>query len=354
MRLKSIVLFVVAFVTVAGSVQAADTKVGGRMYGTWMYDLSDGADGANEFSLDRTYLDVKSSLSEWTSARLTSDLKETDIDGKTRYEVIIKYGFFDWKPQFAQKRLTVRFGLQPTMYIDNQNGMWGRRYLSKTVGDLNKFLTTSDLGASAIVGLGKKGELGSITLGVFNGTSYSDLGEANKQKDVNGVVMLKPLTSNPDFSRTTLTGQFYHGVQNMPIPDSISGSDWKRQIASMGGLLAYRHTVDVGVDLNFATMGNGAGAAETKSTGHSFFGTLYFQDMVAEDSPLRTLNIFGRVDLLDPNTDVENDASTLLIAGVECAPTKGFKASVNYRADKPEDDALQTTKGLYVNTLFKF
>ena len=189
---------------------------------------------------------------------------------------------------------------------------------------------------------------------VFNGTSYSDLGEANKQKDFNVVAAVTPLTKNEDFKRTTIIGQYYHGTQNVSIAPDSSASDYKHNLASIGGLLGYRNVFDAGADLNFLSMGAGPGNADVKSSAMTFHGTLYFEGLLENTPALRTLDLFGRVDLVDPNTDVDNDGATHMILGVECAPVKGVKASVNYRSTSFDAPNTDTEKSINVNTLFQF
>lgn len=353
---KANILMLVTLLVVMMSTTAfsGDTKVNGRLYAHWMLDKTDGADNANEFGIGRAYVTVKSKLSDYTSLRITTDVKETEIDGKTRYDVILKYGYFDWKPAFAKSALTVRFGLQPTPYIDMMNKVWGRRYLEKTVIDLNKFLTSSDLGVGAYVGLGEKGKFGEAGLVVFNGTSYSNLGEENKQKDFNFYTVLTPFVDNLDLKKSTIVGQYYYGFQNEMIPDSVEATDYKNQIFSVAGNLAYQQLFNLGGELNFVTTGNGFGAEDTKATGFSFFGTLYLEQLLVNSPAFRTLNLFGRIDLLDPDTDVDDNGETLSIFGVECAPVKGFAASVNYRHLNFDDENETAEKGLFFNTLFKF
>ena len=77
-------------------------------------------------------------------------------------------------------------------------------------------------------------------------------------------------------------------------------------------------------------------------------------DMTDENSLLHTLNIFARIDLNDPNTDLADDGNNYLIAGIEIVPTKGFKTSLNIRSRSFEDGLTTTEKELFVNSLFKF
>ncbi len=348
----------------SASLQAADTKVNGRVYSNWMMDLTDGADSYNEFAVSRAYVTVKSKLSDYTSARVTTDLRTIE----DKYDIILKYAYLDWKPAFASNHATLRFGLQPTPYIDAMIKLWGRRYLVNTAGDLAKFLTSSDMGASVIVGLGEKSRYGLVSLAVLNGASYTEVQELNKQKDINAFVMVTPLESNPHLEKSVLVAQYYRGTQNEAIEETevisedlldttmvpTEASDWKRELMSVGGLLTYNGTVDVGFDLNFTTQGNGPVDDEVRKNVISVFGTLYL-DALAESAPmLRTLNLFGRMDMVDPNTDTDDDGKTLIIAGVECAPVKGVKASVNYRTTSFQDDSEDTESMLYLNTLVMF
>jgi hypothetical protein len=351
MRKIAVGLLIACLLTPLVGSRATETKVSGRLYAHWMMDLTDGGGNANEFALSRAYVTVRSKLSDYTSVRITTDLRQTgDFDG---YNVILKYGYLDWKPALVQGVVTFRFGLQPTPYIDAMNKLWGRRYLEKTVGDDHAFLTTSDLGAGLIFSLGEKGNVGQIIANVWNGTSYTDIDELNKHKDFSGFIVLTPLRDNDDFKRSAIQGQAYFGTQNRVIGVDEQASDWDRSLFSFGGLLAYRNILDLGGDINFYATGQGPDTADLKETGYSFFGTLYLEDFVPDESLLRTLNFFGRFDMHDPNTDADDDAETLVIGGIECVPVDGFKASVNIRSVSYQDESPSQTY-LYLNTHFEF
>lgn len=352
-------LAILSILTTAASLQAAETKVGGRLFADWMMDLSNGADNANEFNVTRTYIDIKSKLSDYTSVRFTMDLRsiddaDTDFHG---YTMILKYGYLNWSPKFTQNRATLSFGLHPTPYIDMMNKIWGRRYIEKTAGDKYKYLTTSDLGASLAVdfGAGRKYGFGSIS--VFNGTSYSDLNELNKQKDFNAYVFLTPFVSSADFAGSQFQAQIYTGTQNLDFANDTTlkgnSSDYNRMLVSFGGTIAYQDIFSVGGDANFYSEGQGQNTDDHKMTAHSVFGTLYFGGLADESSPLRTLDIFGRIDLVDPNTDVSDDGNTLLIAGLECAPYKSVKTSVNFRQTSYQDDTKDSKSAIFMNWLIQ-
>ncbi len=360
------ILIIVLALGTFNSAFAADTKVQGRLYANWNMDLTDGAESANSFNIKRAYVTIKSKLSNNSSVRITTDIRETDgFDG---YSIILKYGYIDMKPEFGNGNFKIRLGLQPTLFIDNMNKLWSRRYLEKTVGDKNKFLTTSDLGASAFLNLGEKGKTGYVALQIFNGTSYSNTEELNKNKDFGLFALLKPFANNADLKRSRFLAQTYFGTQNeslMPGVDvtatgaDMEASQFAHNIISVGGMLGYKKKFDFGFESNFMTNGNGydgiTGDAleDIKTYGISLFGTLYFNGLTNSESSGKNLNLFGRFDILDPNTDLDNDGKSLFIVGLECNPAKGFKTSLNLRTTSFEDDTNSESE-LFINTLFKF
>ncbi len=352
--MKRLFIVIITLLTVTFSnASASDTKVNGRLYTDWTLETSDDADSENSFSISRAYVTVKSKLSDFTSVRITTDIRE--VDNFSGYTIILKYGYFDWKPKFGNGKLKVRFGLHATPYIDRMNKLWGRRYMLKTASDLNKFVTSSDLGAGLIFGLGEKGKTGSASVHIFNGSSYSHIEDENKNKNINAHILLNPFINNEKLKRSQVQAQAYLGTQNETIADNEDASDYKMQLFSFGGLLGYNNTFDLGLDLNFLTEGPGnALDDDIKSSAFSLFGTLYFADLVENESFVRTLNLFGRFDIFDPDRDMDDDGEFMFVAGIECNPVKGFKASLNYKTINPEDDSQNSMSYLSINTLVKF
>ena len=355
-------------------VWAAETSVRGTVYADWMMSLTDGADHYNAFTIDRAYLGAESKLSDYTSLRITLDIRPDrfstpattiiDSDGDTLkvpaltaysgYPIILKYAYGDFKPKPVAKVLKLRLGLQPTMYLNYIEGIWNRRYIERSINDLNSWTTSSDLGLSALASLGPSGNFGEVGVSVLNGTKYSEVVDKNKHKDFNVFTKLTPFYNSGDFNQIAFVGQFYSGVQNRTILDTESGSDWKRQLASVGTRLAYQKKLDLCADVNFQTLGQGATASDLKQSGLSFFGNLYLDALLPSAKALRTLVLWGRYDQYDPNTDAVDDGYALVFAGVECAPIKGVKAAVVYRQTTLQAANSVVGKALMLNTEFKF
>jgi hypothetical protein len=358
----------------ASSAFAAETSVKGTVYSTWMLNQTDGADNYNAFTIDRAYFGAESKLSDYTNLRITFDIrperfstsetKVVDSGGDTvkiptlsaysGYPIILKYAYADWKIKPVAEYFNIRFGLQPTMYANYMEGIWNRRYIEKNLGDLNGWLSTSDLGLSFNFTLGSKGNLGEAGFSVLNGTKYSDFVDKNKNKDINLYGKLLPFYNSGDFNQVALFGQFYTGTQNKTFDTTIKAADWGKQIVSIGGKLAYQKAVDFCLDMNFQTLGQGAGNEDLKQSGLSFWGDLYLNALVPSQSLFKKLALFVRADIYDPNTKVDKDGNTLIIAGVECAPIKGVKASLDIRNKSYQAEGTKDEKYLFLNTEFKF
>jgi len=367
-------LSLLVIVLAAGSAFPAETSVKGTIYTTWMLNKTDGADNYNAFTIDRAYLGAESKLSDYTSLRITFDIrperfstsetKVVDSDGDTvkvpamtaysGYPIILKYAYADWKIKPVAKYFKVRFGLQPTMYLNYMDGIWNRRYIEKNIGDLNGWLSTADLGISFNFTLGPQGSLGETGLSVLNGTKYSDFIDKNKNKDINLYGKLIPFYNSGDFNQVALFAEYYAGTQNKTFDSTIKAADWNKQMISIGGKLAYQKAVDLCFDLNFQTLGQGASKEDLKQSGLSFWGDVYLNALVPSASLFKTLALFGRADIYDPNTNVGKDGNTLIIAGVECAPIKGVKASLDIRNKSYQAEGPKDEKYLYLNTEFKF
>jgi hypothetical protein len=349
-----------------GSALATETKVEGRIYGSWWMYVTDSVfvsngdyvdhKGWSQFSLDRSYMTMKSMLTDYTSVNLTTDLNTKG--GFSGYDVILKYGYAAVKMPFWTP-LVFSLGLQPTKYpefVDNQ--VWGHRYLEKNIGDRLELLTTSDLGATLDYAIGQEGKNGSAGVSLWNGTKYSDVSEKNKNKDLNLYAGLRPLADNADFSNSAVGAQVYLGTQNEVIDTSLASGDFKRQIISVAGKVNYRDYFDFGLDYWSNTLGQvdslGNSIDDLKQNAFMVYGVFYFKNVVSETSLLRTLDLLLRYDMFDPNTDTENNKENLLIAGFECAPAKGINASLNYRSYSFEAGDKDSQNYIYLNTEFKF
>jgi len=355
---KVTILALLGLLVLSTSAFAVETTVGGRIYAYWgMYMTSDvyagdvEISGMNQFGLDRSYVTVKSKLTDYTSINITSDLADGYSDG---FWLRLKYAYANIDLNFIEG-LSLSLGLQPTKYLEYADNMlWQRRYLLPSVGNEASILTTADLGATFNYAFGEEGKTGAVGLSVLNGTAYDDLYENNKNKDFNFYAAFFPLIDNPDFDQTMLIGQFYLGTQNTVLDTTEDAGDYKNQIISFGGKFNYKQYFDFGAEYWMNTLGTGAGNDDLKVSALSFYTAWYAKAIVAEDSPIRTLNLLFRYDMYDPNTDVDDDGSNLMLIGLECAPAQGINASINYRSIGYQASGVDSDNYIFLNTEFRF
>ncbi len=338
---------VLAVLLLCSTMAVAETKITGEMYPQWHMDFSEGADNYSEFELGRAYINFLSDINEQTSVRVTTDLRSTT--GFSGYSIILKFGFVEWNPKFSN-RLSFRFGLQPTSYINSINKIWGRRYVEKPSNELTGFLSGADLGASAKVDFGKSG-MTTLDVALFNGTAFTDINDNNKQKDINGVLSIKPGLNNPNFKNSIILGQIYLGTQNKDFSGGLNPDDYRKILISIGGIVDYADRFSIGLDANWRTLGDSAGSPDIDASATSIFATYLLARHTSEGSLLNHCNLFGRIDFNEPDGTVSNDGETYSILGIECATSASIKTSLNVRTISYENSALAAKSFLYFNAL---
>ena len=126
---------------------------GGALFAHYGYDLSQGAQGANAFALDRAYLRADARINRSFAARLTLDadrLKATDARGApldSKYRVFVKHAYLEVRELLPGIKL--RAGMIDTPYTPVYDGLWGNRYIAESFAKSQGLLETADLGIGA-------------------------------------------------------------------------------------------------------------------------------------------------------------------------------------------------------------
>ena len=380
----SIAVVLILLLTFSMASADKEVKVGGQVFAQWYYDMSDTLDYSRSdvdfdsysaFSIQRAYIYAKAKLSDKTWGKVTVDVNPGIAN------IRLKYAYINWKLLARENfDLSTRFGLQGTPWIDEMDGVWGRRYLEMTPTEQLSMESSADFGLSFKSNFGEEGKWGYAKLAIFNGTSYEDPGDDNPTKDINLAVFLTPLNTNPDFGKSKIGFQVYSGTLNSYRDSSDVKDDYKKTMISIMGNLHYRELFALGIEydsykspqiLDVADIGFGGAwpdLSDNKVTAIALFGTLWLTDL-AENTPLlRTTSLFFRYMMVDPDADdheiippgginFETSANEFIF-GVECEPVKGVAASLNYRAEKIKDIPLMTddisNSYLYLNMLLAF
>ena len=294
----ALVLAVAAGSLAAQAPQPPQVTVGGVVYGQYLYQLKDslGAGHQNQFSVQRAYVNVIGRFSGGVQTRVTADIQPAAAGNQV---FRLKYAYAGWTP--AGSALTYKLGLLHTPWLDWEEALGDYRMQGTLALDRIGYLTAADFGAG-VDGKWKDDQVnGQFT--VVNGEGYSGSGAAgDKRKDVQARVSVRVLNTD-DNSRVgglRLTG--YAGLGKY-----TGGGDRNRFV----GLLSYR-SKEVTLAGEFAstkdTLAPVGGSPNATGRTISGFGVYHV--------PKSGVAFVARVDVVDPNTSVDNDRQTRVIGGI--------------------------------------
>ncbi|NOZ08355.1 MAG: hypothetical protein GXO91_05705 [FCB group bacterium] len=320
-----LVLIVVAFVI---SVSWAEEGFSGKVYFNWSNDMTEEADGYNEFTIKRTYFTFEKKINDNIKVKLTSDiLKPSGDDAWHAYQ---KYACLQWNSELGE----FLFGLQGMNVFNIPEKTWGYRFIEKSSMDNHKFAS------SAGMGIGFKRTLLKnvlLHLTITNGPGYKQ-SEDDKYKKIAILLMAgeKTLNKNPGYNAgLVFTTESYDYSTTLR---SVSVVKNKTVIALFAGFA--KAALRFGGDFSQFT---NSGSEITEQI-ISFYGNY---DLTA------LMSLYCLYDNFDPDVDLPGDEMTSIIAGVNLAPAKGLNIAPNIRYRAPETGKSELTE-LMLNFEFRF
>ena len=332
---KQLLFLSMLVLSVSSYSQSADTefKPSGNVHFKvfWNYhtDFSENADKTSAFELKRSYLGYKYAFSKNISANVTLDV--SDNDAGSAYTVLLKTAQLDWKVSPSVK---LSMGLIGMKQFKDQEDFWGYRYIMKSFQDQYGFGSSADLGINAEFKLNKNLKANFI---VFNGEGYKEIQDADGQQKVGGSLIFNPVEG--------LTTKIY--MDSQPAADSDA-------IGTLSLFAGYKASKwRIGAEYNMLSNGEkySKPAQDHDLDGLSFYSTYVISKKV---------EVFGRFDQLSSNT-LSGDAEAWnmakdgnqIVAGIQVAPVKGLKFSLNYQGFSFEDDAITNNSLVFLNAEFK-
>jgi hypothetical protein len=290
--------------SVVGTAQAPTVTVGGVGYAQFAYFPADTAKGVNNFDVTRAYINVVGRFAHGVTVRITPDIYRTP-DGLT-YR--LKYGFVTWTPD-SGSALTFKLGMLNTPYVEWEEQLWDYRMQGTIALDRNGYLSSSDFGFLVDGSWGS--EKVTMSAGVINGEGYNrPLGD--KGKDLAARVSVR-LVSTDDPGRQgglRLTG---YGQSGKP-----TGGGTRQRLV---GVISYR--------TKLLTLAGEAAVTKdsvlTTPVSAERTGRVFTSFGVLRVPPSSKLQFIGRLDLVDPDTDTDDDRQTRVIVGV------GYQLTPNLR-----------------------
>lgn len=176
-------------------------RISGYMFGDYFYNagrdsgitsLSDVANGGkrdlNGIQFRRIYFTYDYDISEAfaTRFRLEADQISNTSDGKIG--IFVKDAYLQWKNIFNGSDFI--FGIQPTPAYEVSEGIWGNRFLEKTILDLRGIVSSRDLAVSL---KGKIDSEGILKYWLMIGNGSGNKPETDKYKRFYAHIQFSPL-----------------------------------------------------------------------------------------------------------------------------------------------------------------
>lgn len=299
-----------------------------KVFWNYNYDFSDDVQQNSAFELKRVYLGYKYKFDEKISAKITYDIGKNDAG--SNYTAFVKIAQLDYK---LSSKVKLSMGMIGGKQFNDQEKVWGYRYIYKTLQDENKFGSSADLGVNAEIKLSDK-----LTTNIFavNGEGYKNLQDFDGNQRV-GLNLIYAVSDSVNL-------KFYYDTQESANSESLN---------NIGVFAGYKsENYSIGAEYN--KMENGT-TYKTPIDNHNLNGISIYNRYSINDK----YEIFARYDQISSNvvdgaTNSWNydDDGSLIIIGTQYKANNGVKFSLNGRSFSYEN--LDTNLfEVYFNVEFK-
>ena len=264
-----------------------------------------GKKSLNGFEVERIYVTGKYYASDDVMFRVTTDVRRYDQGAEQPFLIVLKYGYVEVKGYVPCA--TIIMGQHGAPIVGFLEKQWGFRSVYKVLAD-------KDLGiSSTYLGVGLKGTAAdkkvNYAVTIANGNKWRKR-ESDKYKALLGRVTVTPT------AELAVSGLVKLNTDASPSSDHMD--TW------FGGSVAYKaKKFALGGDVILKTDKKGPDADDVKGQGISVYGRVEVKPQVT---------VFGRLDIVDKNTDLDDDAYNRIIAGCAHNLTKKVKAIVDLNA----------------------
>ena len=332
---KLIILFAI-FSSVAALAQTKG-KVTGTVFFNYHRDMTKDALQKSAFEIDRAYLGYDYTFSDKFSAKVTLDVGKDNVSDFTYY---LKAAQLDYKAASWAKLSTGMIGLNQ---FSDQEKFWGYRYIYKSFQDQHSFGTSADLGFNSELSLHKTLKMNLFAL---NGEGYKKVQDLYGKYKIGGNLVFTPT------EKITLKAYYSEQDSKKLVGTDVVENPKVSNLAFFAGF--DMKTFRVGGEYNI--MNNGKKFTDAAED-HDLSGFSIYTTYVIN----KKVELFARYDKLESNKvgtaaanwNASKDGSALL-AGIQFAPIKGVKSSLNYRSWNYELATAEDTSMLYLNLEFKF
>ena len=331
----------------------AQVTISGLGFANFAYQLKTDstlfpAANANNFDVTRAYITASAKFADGIGARITAD-----IDGRkaasNQQTYRLKYAYVTWQPN-GKGPLTYKIGEIHTPWIDWEENLNDYRFQGTMPMERAGFLSSSDFGAG-VDGMWNYEQV-NLQFGIYNGENYNNAPGDNR-KDFEARVSVR-------LAKTDMAGKS-GGVRASAFADigaATGGGSRQRLI----GMLSYKSKMlTLAGEIGITQDSTNATHPKQKGQVLAAYGVL--------NIPHSKVNLLGRVDIVDPNTDSTGTAlnsagntavntQTRLIAGLGYTVSPNFRFMVDLDLNSLENGATnafdKSRQTLYFHTEFKF
>ena len=302
-------------------------KLSGMLFPSYSLDLSDGADLANAFDVDRVYLRTDVTMSKRFAARVTLDADHMkpallssgeEVTYDTKYRVFVKHAYLEARDLGPIK---VRIGMIDTPYTPFYDALWGHRYVAESFAKNAGVLETADLGVAILGNHG--GGLVDWNVEVLNGEGYNKL-EVDAGKSFHGRLTVNPL-AKMEKRALPITGFAAYAMHPSTGEDTFT---WAGSVGfDMPRLFVWAEVL-------------GTSTGPTSGLGYS-----------ATLNPRlpKYAGLIARYDHWDPDTDAGDDGENLLIAGIDRDFMDKVSLALTYEREWVDGAADAATHGIVLH-----
>jgi hypothetical protein len=329
-KLMLLTITVAFLATVAWADSFEPPELSGTVFAYYRYDLTSKEEsyqeGANEFGVDRVYVNFIGAVTEKFHYRVTADVGRREIyryrlefdEGTGEYRLVemrsrggldffAKYAYLDVRDVLPYH--SIYGGIEKTPWAPYEQEIWGWRVLRRVAFHDRNYGTTSDLG----FGVGGEFANGLIQhhLTYTNGAGYNNPEGGLSGKAVEYRFSLFPLVSDEAWA-----GLSINAVAKLDnLGEKVADGAAKDPVNIYGGLLGLKHEyVSFGGGYFMRSRGEdneAIGATKVEGNLMTAYATGHFR--VSEGM---TLHPLVRYDQYEPDKDTADDERTLIIGGV--------------------------------------
>lgn len=307
-------------------------RLSGYMFGDYFYNVqhSDSAkEDLNAFQFRRIYFTYDYSISEWFDSRFRLEADQSANASNGKIGVFVKDAYLRWKNVFEGSDAFI--GVSPTPAKVVPERIWGYRSLEKTITDLHGIVSSRDIGFDL---KGRIDQRGVLKYWLKIGNNSGNRPETDKFKRFYGLLHFVfnskiEITTYADFAtRATKLDSF----------DGRSKSNDAFVAAAFAGYTE-KDRFSVGLEGVYRSIENNFRKSPAEALeNESAFGVSAF----AWITLVENVRLIGRYDLFDPNREIDNDETTLIIGALDYMPTKKVHLMPNayiqvYQADIDTD-----------------